>query len=335
MPRAVPLSRGTLLPQAAGLLTASLLSVFTAGCGYVGEPLPPALRRPVPVTDLAAVEQGPKIVITFTVPTTTTENLAIKGEPDMDLRVGTVEGAFEPNSWAQTAQRIAPLTVNNKQARAELDAAKFNGQHLAIGVNVHGPGGRSAGWSNFVGLDVTAPLATPQRLEARDGRDAVDLSWQGSAPEFRIFRRPPGASAWLRIGIADTAHYSDATIEYGQEYEYFVQAQQKSGETYAESETSAVVRIKPADHFPPATPTGVTAVPGTRTIELIWDRNAEKDFAAYRIYRNGQPLAATITSPAYSDADVKASATYEYRVSAVDTAGNESPLSGPVSATLP
>ena len=77
------------------------------------------------------------------------------------------------------------------------------------------------------------------------------------------------------------------------------------------------------------------AIPGTRTIELVWDRNTEKDFAGYRIYRDGKKVSEGQTAPAFSDSDVKPGTTYRYQVSAVDTAGNESALSAAVETAIP
>jgi len=163
----------------------------------------------------------------------------------------------------------------------------------------------------------------------------VILSWHSTAPEFRIFRRTVGAREWTRIGTSLKPEYADTTIEYGRSYEYYVQGQQKAGDGFAESEDSEARTIKPADHFAPAIPSGLTAVPGTRTIELVWDRNTEKDFAAYRVYRNGKLLPQTVTSPAFSDADVTNNTKFEYRISAVDTTGNESGKSAAVTVEIP
>lgn len=57
------------------LLSAALVS---SGCGYIGEPLPPALHIPQPVVDLSAIERGSKIFVQFTLPSHTTENLEIR-----------------------------------------------------------------------------------------------------------------------------------------------------------------------------------------------------------------------------------------------------------------
>jgi fibronectin type 3 domain-containing protein len=320
------------LPPLAGTC---LLAALVTGCGYIGEPLPPALRRPVPVTDLTAVEHGSKIAIQFTVPKVTTEDLQVAGSPDIELRIGARPDGSQPDTWAGTADRITDIRQEKGLAKVEVDVAKYSGQAIAVGVNVRGPGGRTAGWSNFIAVNVVPALAKPDAFEAKDGPDQVLLGWHAIAPEFRIFRKTVAAADWTRIGTATKPEYADSTIEYGQTYEYFVQAQQKAGDGYAESEASEVTTIKPVDRFAPSSPAGLTVAPGTRTMELVWDRNTEKDFASYRIYRNGQLLPQTVTSPAFSDSDVQPGMKYEYQISALDTAGNESAKCTPVSGEIP
>jgi fibronectin type 3 domain-containing protein len=79
----------------------------------------------------------------------------------------------------------------------------------------------------------------------------------------------------------------------------------------------------------------VSAVPGTRSIELVWNRSTEKDFASYRIYRDGKKIADGLTAPSYSDRDVQPRMKYSYQVSAVDTAGNESAKSAAADTVIP
>jgi len=86
--------------RAATALAASML----AGCGFPGEPLPPALNRPLRVADLSAVQQGSKIVANFTVPRVTTEGFPIPGTPEIEVRVGELpEGTFALATWEKTA----------------------------------------------------------------------------------------------------------------------------------------------------------------------------------------------------------------------------------------
>jgi fibronectin type 3 domain-containing protein len=129
--------------------------------------------------------------------------------------------------------------------------------------------------------------------------------------------------------------FTDSNIEFGTDYEYLVQSVQKVDDNkFAESDLSEIVAFNPVDKFAPATPAGLSAASGTRTIELVWDRNTEKDMAFYRIYRDGSRLADNVVGASFSDDGAEAGKTYKYQVSAVDTAGNESALSAPIEAGI-
>ncbi len=309
-----------------------------AGCGYPGEPLPPALNRPNRVVDLSAVERGEKIVIHFTLPAKTTEGLPVKQNPGIELRLGPIAPAgFRLPDWERGSERVPDSSVHldSLSVSAEIPASKYYGQTLAVGVRVHGPGGRDAGWSNLESLTVVPALAVPEGLSAKNAPDAVALEWHATAPEFRVFRKLAEEKDWALLGTSPKAAYSDTTIEYGKSYSYFVQAVEKAGDKYAESELSKEISFTPEDHFAPATPSGLTVVPGTRTIELVWERNTEKDLASYRIYRDGAKVSEGQAAPAFSDKDVKPGTRYRYEISAVDLAGNESARSAPVEAAIP
>lgn len=318
----------------------SLLLVFAVitltGCGYVGEPLPPALKRPMRVTDLTAIERGTKIVVQFTLPTETTEGLQIRETPELELRFGVCPVTpFAYEAWEKVAGRTPDVTVEHGAAKAELDARQWAGKDLVVGVRVHGPHGRDAGWSNLVNVPVVDPLPTPAGVEAKDVPEGVRVTWKASARQFRVFRRLGGDPNWTESGTPDRPVYLDADITYGKSYEYYVQSIQKVGQSLAESENSQPVSLTPKDTFAPGVPTGLTPVPGTRSVELLWDRNTEKDLAGYRVYRDGVRLSEMIPSPAYSDKAITPGKTYRYQVSAVDKAGNESALSQPVESVIP
>ena len=213
------------------------LACCLTSCGYVGEPLPPALRIPVPVTDLAAVERGSKIVIQFTVPKVTGENLPIKGGPNLELRIGPYVSPFQTDAWVRASDLVpVPPGANHVEA----PAAKYYGKAVAIALNAPGPNGRGANWSNFQILDVVPALPTPDALVPTNAPDAVHLEWHAAAPEFRVFRDK------AQIGTSMMPAYTDSTIEYGKTYQYSVQAIEKTPNGYAESEISEVRAFKPA-----------------------------------------------------------------------------------------
>src|SRR5260370_39696415 len=93
-----------LVPLAAAFLSFS--------CGYIGEPLPPALHIPQRVADLSAVQKGSKILLQFTLPAQTTDNLDIRNPVSVELRVGPASVPFERGPWEAGAKIFNDLPVD-------------------------------------------------------------------------------------------------------------------------------------------------------------------------------------------------------------------------------
>src|SRR5262249_45012866 len=90
-------------PKVFGLFACSFL---LAACGYVGNPLPPTLDIPQPISDLRVAEYGEKILVEFTVPPLTTEGLALKSIRSLDLRIGPAPAPWNDNAWASSAKQV-------------------------------------------------------------------------------------------------------------------------------------------------------------------------------------------------------------------------------------
>lgn len=315
-------------------VAASLLTL--AGCGYVGDPLPPALMMPRPVTDLRVVESGANIVVEFSVPNLTTENLELTSLQSIDLYAGANTNPFRQEAWLAGAKKMGVPSKTPGAVTYEFLANEWIGKEIVIGVRATGPKGKASGWSNFVALSVISPVTRPTALKAEALPQGVKLSWQGAGPRYRVFRILQGAQP-MPIGDSDQPTFTDPEATFGSEYRYMVMAMSGDNHQSVMSESETII---PKDTFAPAVPTGLTLVQGVRTIELAWERNTEADLRGYNVYRadaNGamQKIAGPIDSPAFGDGGVQTGRRYRYSLSAIDVSGNESAQSAPVEAEAP
>ena len=318
------------------LLAAAL---FSSGCGYIGEPLPPALHIPERVTDLSASQQGARIVAQFTLPSHTTENLDITRSVRIELRVGSAGTPLKTEAWEAAAKLLDDIPTDHPAVKYSLPGGEWIGRDVVIGVKIFSDKGRTAGWSNMVTLSVVEPLAAPVDLQVKAVADGVRITWSGSSPHYRIYRQAGQDASPLPIHEIDLQEFTDTSALYGTAYRYAVEAYRTGGDIHATSERSAEVEITPEDKFPPPVPTGLAAVVSTGSIELVWEPNTASDLAGYRIYRAAgagplEKLAEARETPSYSDAKIEPGKSYRYAVTAFDKAGNESAMSGPVTATV-
>lgn len=305
---------------------AFLCIVWLAGCAYIGPPKPPALDIPTRITDLRAAEYGDKILVQFTIGALTTDGLALKRLKTVELQV---TGGDSPRMLR--LQASAPGPVDH-----DFPAKDWVGKNVTLMVRATGPKGKASDWSNPVTLAVGEPLATPADFKAVSDPKGVRLTWAESpgSARYRIFRGA-GDAMPQRLAESDKTEYVDTAVDFGSPYRYFVQA--LAGEL-RQSEISAIVGVTPADTFPPAVPSGLTAVAGVNSIELAWQPNTEEDLAGYQVYRSaagGAPerIAGPVDAPNFSDRTVEIGKKYSYAITSVDRTGNESAHSAAVEVT--
>jgi hypothetical protein len=317
----------------------ALAAVVLAGCGYVGEPMPPLANIPSRVTDLAALQHGSHLVVEFSLPKLTTEGQGIRREPALDLRAGPAAAPFKEGEWASQARKAEPAWVKDGRARYEIPIEGFVNREVVIAVKVIGVNGKDAGWSSFFILPVVPAPDVPRSLRAESVAGGVKVAWQAKGTGFRVFRRT-GEGEFEFLADAPQPGYLDTAVELGKRYDYRIQTVVRVGDKEAESEPSGDVRVTPEDRFPPQPPAGLTVLASPSSIELTWDQNPESDLAGYRIYRAApggdfQRIGETTGIPAFSDQKVEAGKKYRYAVSAFDRGGNESARSAPVEGALP
>jgi len=320
-------------------LSAALLALLTgllAGCGYVGDPLPPALNIPKPVEDLRVMQVGDKLLVDFTIPLQTMEGLPVRNLGPIELRIGPGGSPFDQGQWAASAREI-PLTAAAPGAvHKEIPLAEWTSKEVVAGLRLSNDSERKSQWSNLVSVRVQLPVPVPAPLKAEATATGVRLTWPATGSNYRVFRKAPGEEKLTVLAESQSPEYLDATAQWDRTYEYAVQALRDQ----AVSEFSPPVSVTPKDVFPPAVPTGLTAISGVGAIEVGWERNTEPDLRGYRLYRapeNGdfQRLGDLLEIPTYSDKQIETGKRYRYAVTAIDQAGNESARSAVAEALAP
>lgn len=192
-------------------------------------------------------------------------------------------------------------------------------------------------WSDTELTELNSPLLFMQEPEGR-GSDAFRLV---SGTE----RIPAGQ--WVRVKIPITRSNSlyrgtgDRIFDVSQAVNVsFMQGLDDGAEhTVYLDDFMLIDSAAPTDTTPPAAPTGLAARGYERHCDLTWQPATDEDVLVWRIYRseNGTDFAPVATQRGnwtrFPDFTGVPGRTFHYKISAVDLAGNESPLSLAVSAT--
>lgn len=317
------------------------LTLSLAGCGYIAEPLPPALEIPVQIADLAGMQRGGKIYLTFTPTLESTDKVLLKKLTAIELRAGeNLQGDFDMDRWLVSARAIGVDGAEAKATRVEMPAAEWAGKQVVFAVRAIGPSGRGGSWSNLLVLNVAAAPQPPTELALQGTPQGLYLTWKGDGEQWRVWRQAEGDAEPAQLGISGERSWLDQSAELTKTYSYRAQQIVPGGATPAESEMSALVSMKYEDRFAPAVPTGLTAIAGINSVELNWDRNVEPDWKECQVYRaegDGpfQKLGAPVASTSFSDTGVQSGKKYRYAVSAMDQAGNESAQCAPLQFDAP
>jgi hypothetical protein len=315
------------------------MATLLTACGYVSDPLPPALNIPQRVTDLRASQQGDRLVIEFTIPPLTTDDLGLR-IGDIELRASASDPGTDLSTWPETADRIDVQASEPGPVRREVSAAAWSGKPIWIAVRVASHKRKWSEWSNVASIEVIPELQPPRDIRVESAAQGVRVTWK--YPDNRldretvIFRRGPGERELVEAAVAGGGEWVDPAAVFGQVYEYELQS--RIGQ--ARSARSGSVRILHEDKFPPAVPAGLAALAGLTGIELAWEPNRESDLAGYRVYRAEgdaplQALGGPVGTPSFRDPEARAGVKYRYAVSALDQRGNESTPSQPVEIEAP
>ncbi len=267
--------------------------------------------------------------------------------------------AYVKNNRVEFRDPLAPATL-----------ARAPGSSLAYMVRTRAVRARASDDSNILTLRIFPPPAAPGDVRTAVTESAIVVTWSETSPPpgaafggYRVYRaqmesRQEGAAqdasqAKMKsppemAGSSTSPEFRDTHFEFGETYLYTVRSVAAYGTDLVESADSVPAMVTPRDVFPPAAPLGLEAaiVPvtpqGAAYVELSWAISPEPDLAGYRVYRSDQESAIgdrlnteLLPSPTFRDISVVPGRRYFYRVSAVDRAGNESPMSSVVPAEVP
>ncbi len=198
-----------------------------------------------------------------------------------------------------------------------------------------------------VEVDVTPPtLVLTSPTEGARLRGVVELMGSVLAEdlaEYRIVVQEPGGATTLVLTSpipvqSDVLGSWDASALLGEQTVQLELAAEDTSGNGSQIQRSVVI-----DHVAPPTPTGLVAVVDVSTVELAWQPVVAADLLGYLISRDGSWIAPSGSSGsdprelAIAEAehdDERPDGIYAYRVQAIDLAGNLSPPSAPVLATV-
>ncbi|UCG43078.1 MAG: hypothetical protein JSU73_00225, partial [candidate division WOR-3 bacterium] len=164
---------------------------------------------------------------------------------------------------------------------------------------------------------------------------SVDVSWQASMSSdvagYRVLRKEGEQSPKLLEQVdALTNRFLDKTCERGRLYSYSVSAVDSAGN---ESEALEFTLV-PRDIFAPPVPEGLKAVEDDGQVSLVWDKVVAEDLVGYNVYRSELPTgvyqrlnAEVVKTEVFID--LEGAGGLYYRVSSLDSSGNESAKSSP------
>jgi len=279
---------------------------------------------------------------------------AREGQQPPETPVETASRAREEKGFRARAETIQTLT------RTELDAATVGADvvvrdplvplfregrlgrvFLRYGVTATRDRKKASELSPLVAFLPQVPPDRPFRVVPTVEEARVCLDWlapvamlDGVRPAkiagYAIYRRGASDEEYedrpLGVAIGATT-YVDATVTPDRNYVYTVRAAPVVSLPLILGPAADEVPVSTVDVFPPPAPEGVLVLAEEGGARLVWNPSLAGDFAFYRVYRgeNGgwTRIADELKEPVYFDAGASGSA---YGVTAVDKAGNESPL---------
>jgi hypothetical protein len=300
------------------------LGFLLAGCGKVGDPLPPFIQVPLAVEDLAAVQSGYNIVLAWTNPSFNIDGSAAMNlahvqirRDDVPVATVNVSAPGKPQSHAIPIDRIAGAA---RTFTVFVDTAK----------------GRVSNVSNAVTITPVQVPGEVTGLRAVVDQRRIVLEWDRPqeypelADAYIVARTDVPAESQTLEGL----RFEDTRYEPGKTFTYQVTPVRRLDGRVIAGVGSDTFMIVVDDKTPPQVPAGLDITRSDTGVILTWNANPETDLAGYRVFRsdpadgNFTPVGAQlIVTNMFTDLAYRPG--LYYAVSAVDEFENESGMSAP------
>ena len=307
------------------LCSVSLL--FLAGCGKVGDPLPPFIRIPNAVKDLGATQNGHNIVLTWTNPPRNIDGSAATNLAHVQIRMNdSPVTTVNINAAGRTQSYVIPL----------VQAA---GGPRTFTVLVDTTLGKVSRISNAVSIIPVEVPGEVTRLSATVDQRRITLVWDKPldhpelADAYVVTRTDTPAESET---VSDT-RYEDSSYPTEKVLTYQVTPVRRLPDRTVTGVGPKAVTVSTQDKTPPQVPTGLDIAQSDTAAFVTWNANTEADLAGYRLFRSGRsdsdfkPVSERLI-PTNGFYDQPYRPELYYAVSAVDEFGNESAMSAPFRA---
>jgi fibronectin type 3 domain-containing protein len=309
------------------LTSATCLLLLLAGCGREGPPLPPFIRIPEPVRDLAVHQSGSNVILTWTNPAKNIDGSGATDLAQVQIRSGdSIVARVNVTGAAQSQSHSLPADLRTSE-------------RLTFTVQVETTRGKVSQISNAASVTVVEVPGKVTGLRAIVDQRRVTLYWE------RPKEHPELADVYVvtRSEPVDEPHvtsetqYEDNRYEAGKRYAYQVTAMRRVQTETVPGLGAEPIDVVVEDKVAPQAPAGLDIASSDTGAFLTWTANPEMDLAGYRVFRaetaDGDFTEITNrvnTTNAFFDPNYRAG--LYYAVSALDEFGNESLKSAPFRA---
>lgn len=294
-----------------------MLLCAALGCGKQGPPQPPLRAVPATTQDLAVVQQGPRLLLSFGYPQVTPAGTALEGITAVEIYQATRQATSDGKATPMDPRQFGAVAkLLQRLEGADLTAAT-EGQRLSIllplppapetpagtasttpppppaqyfAVRTFGKEGDQSDFSNVSAVVPKAPPVAPERVNVTARVDGVLVEWspvEAATAGYNIYRRGAQERAYGRpvhTSGAQERSWVDNTARFGQSYIYTVTALAGPDPT-VESGIASDHEVIYQDRFPPPPPVELVALAETGRVRLVWQASEAEDIAGYVVYR--------------------------------------------------